>query len=138
MFIRRDRPRALSLAEVIIAVGVLAIAILAITGMFTRGFIMLGQSRQVTEATNAGQALLETMTARDPAEISEGVFDGRIPTPPNSDIGFPPAPYPRTEQGYPMVVRASRTGAPPGTVSVIVEVHYSQNSKVTLATYVAL
>ena len=138
MFIRRDGYQALSLAEIIIAVGILAIAILAIAGMFTHGIVMLGQSRQVTDATNAGQACLERITARGPEGISEGVFDGRVPTPANSDAQFPPQPYPRTEQGYPMVVRATRVGAPVGTIGLTVEIYYSSRSKVTLATYVAI
>lgn len=129
--------RGLSLAEVIIAIGLLAVAIVSLVAMFSRGMIQLGHSKQVSQATDAAQTCLETIKAGGPGFVALGTFDGRQDDPANAD-GFPPAPYPKTAEGYPLVVRASQTGTPAGTVAVSVEVFYESGQKVYLETYLGL
>ncbi len=121
--------------EVLVAIGIIAVAILALVLMFTRGMVMLGHSKQISEATDAAQVCLETIKAKGVGFVVPGHYDGRVKDP--SVDGFPPSPYPRTAQNYPVVVRATRTGAPLGTISIAVDVHYDEKNRVTLATYLS-
>ena len=132
---RCTRNSGFSVIEVLVAIAILGVAILALVAMYTRGMIMLGHSKQVSAATDAAQACLENVKAKGSGFVALGSFDGRVGDP--TQDGFPPAPYPRTEHNYPLVVRATRTGAPAGTISIAVDVHYDDQNRVTLATYLS-
>ena len=104
--------------------------------MFTQGMYVLSHSKQVDFATERAHQCLETVRALSVGAIVPGTYDSRSGDAPAS--GFPPPPYNPTPDAYPMVVNASTTGAPAGTIALRVDVYYDQNRKVSLETYFSL
>ncbi len=130
--------RGLALAEVVLAVGILAVAVLSLVLVFTKGMTFLLQSNQVAGATDVGREFLEVVRSNGYAFVSPGTYDGRIPTAQNGGTGFPPAPYPvgaRSDQNYTLVVQADTAGMPPNTIAVKVDVYWNARGKVSLQTY---
>ena len=134
---RHPQQRGLSIAELLVAIAMVAIALLAIIAMFTQGFFMLSQSKQLGSATERGQQCLENIKANGVAFVSLGRFDSRAGDLPNETTGFPPPPYPTSTSGTSndMVVEASNTITPAGTIAVTVQVYYEDNKKMELQTY---
>lgn len=117
--------------------GILTVALLGLLGVFISGLKMVQASAGVTAATNIGREFLETVKMRGYGATTVGVFDGRIPTPPDSLSNFPFAPYPVAtidSQSYPLVVRCS--DYTPTIRSVSVDVYWRPESKTTLRTLI--
>ena len=104
--------------------------------MFTQGMYVLSHSKQVDFATERAHECLETVRALGSAAIVPGTYDSRSGDAPVS--GFPPTPYNPIPDDFPMVVEATTTGAPAGTIAVRVEVYYEPERKVSLETYYSL
>ncbi len=125
----------LSLLEVVIALGLLGVALLSILAVFVSGLRLQSQAEQVTEATQLARELLEEIKASPASVPNSGQFDGRIPDPRSG--AFPPDPYPgvTTSGGeFRLVVELSEKS--PELLSVTVEVWWGEGQKVTLQTYV--
>lgn len=128
--------RAFSLLEVAVSIAILSIILLSIFAMFTQGMHVLSHSKQVDFATERAQECLETVRAFGVGAVVAGTYDSRIGDMPVS--GFPPYPYNPAPSDYPMVVEATTTGAPPGTIAVRADVYYQPDRKVSLETYFSL
>jgi prepilin-type N-terminal cleavage/methylation domain-containing protein len=101
--------KGVSLVEIVIALGILSIALLGLVATFTSGLKLAQVSNEVTTATTVGQEFLELVKARGYTQTATGTYDGRVPDPAAS-VGFPFAPYPtvkRNNQEYALVVTCS-------------------------------
>ena len=133
------RKRALSLLEVILAIGILAVAILSLVLLFTSGIRLMTQSSNLTRATEVGREFMETTKSSGFSNLPAGplAYDGRKNDPVDAATGFPLAPYPVVNQDgrdYHLVVRISPES---GTLKrVEVDVYWDGNSKMTLETYI--
>ncbi len=132
--------RGLSLLELMIAFGVVAVAILAILLVFTRGLEWFVSSTDTTLASATGRQVLDEIRQRGPERLPAAnlTFDGRAGNPKDVALDFPPDPYPVANDGtrnYTMVVRFSDVN--PRLRSVLVEVYWNERSHVKLETYVA-
>lgn len=132
------RSQGFTIVEIILSLGIVAVLLLSLIALFTRGMVMLGHSKQISAANDAAVECLEIVKASGVAAVTPGRFDGRAGDPADAGTGFPPAPYPRTVDGYPLVVEATTSGAPVGTIAVSVEVYYDREQKVVLQTYLPL
>jgi hypothetical protein len=74
----RAGPRALdglTLAEVLIAAGVLAVALLGIAGAFPTAYRQVSSGGQLTKATNLGHQMMEALLAEPPSLVPR--YSGR-------------------------------------------------------------
>lgn len=132
--------RGLTLAEILIAIGLFAAVTLALGSLVISGLKLNRQGGEMSLATEFGREFLETVKQRGYPMISNGTFDGRLatPTPPVVATGFPPAPYPfpisPSNSKYRLVVVAGDFS--PGVKSVQVDVWYAARSKIRLYTLV--
>lgn len=126
-----ERIRGLTLLEVMLAIGVVAVAILGLLGLFGSGLRLLRNSNQMSQANEIANEVLEE--SRSLGDIPVGVsFDGAANQPPDAATGFPPAPYPSLSvdgQRYDIKVT---TAADPAGVAVLVEVAWAAQSRVRL------
>lgn len=134
----RPQFRGFTVVEVVLSLGIVAILLLSVIALFTRGMVVLSHSKQVSAATDAAEECMETIKAGGPSLIAAGLYDGRADDPVDLGTGFPPSPYPRTTEGFPVVVQATTAGAPAGTMAILVEVYYESAQKVILQTYLPL
>ena len=127
----------LTLVELTIAIGIVALAILALVLLFSRGIVLMRQADDVGRATEVARRLMESIRQRGhpgvPATAS--VFDGSLPDAVDPSLDFPPAPYPRVNHGgseYVIKVFCE----PEGDILkyVRVEVWWDENSKVAVET----
>ena len=127
--------RGLSLAEVVLSLGLFTMVVLGFISLITAGLRLNLQGDQMSSATQSGRTLMETVKQRGYDRISPGTYDGRLssPPPPNATTGFPPSPYP-TSGVYQIVVTAADYAA--GIRSVKVDVYWGPRSKVSLFTLV--
>lgn len=132
------RRRGLTLLETTLAVGLVAVALLVLIGVFTGGMQLMSRSGEIADATEAGRQLLETVKRNgyDKIPADTRTFDGRAGDPPLDD--FPPSPYPQATLPsggtYPLLVHVEpRTGT---ALAVRVEAYYSDTGKVVLFTEV--
>lgn len=119
-----------------LAVGILAIAMLALIGVFTTGLKLLAQSRDSQTATQLARELMEQTRASGNVCRTAQVFDGSVPTPPIN--GFPPPPYPAANVGglpFTFVVRT--TPVRPDLIGVQVEVRWARHSIRTESSFYA-
>ena len=139
---RTRRERALSMIEIMLAMGVISIALLGIIAMYTQGLFLLSDNKQVARATELAQENLEMIKARGVALISSGVvYDSRNGDQPDPLTGFPPPPYNaggNTE--YPIVIEARKAQLrrlPTGVrvMAVTVRVYFEKDRYVELQTY---
>lgn len=101
---KRLRPqRGLTLSEVILVIGLLAVVVVALMTLFSQGLKALSHAQESENANAVARQLLEQVGPNS----SDGTFDGNLPTPPVN--GFPPAPYPAVDRDrhYVLVVRAT-------------------------------
>lgn len=114
--------RGYSLIELMIGMALITIALLAMIGVFFSGLRLMTQGEALTQATESGRALLETVKVYgyDTIPATSATFDGRNNDPPLAN--FPPTPYPRGANDYPMRVRVEMVRA--GLKNVWVEVFY--------------
>lgn len=120
----KRRPRGLTLSELLISVGLLAVVILTIVGVFIGGLKLMNNSKVRTGASNIARQVLEAIEDEGgfvalPDE--ESLFDGAVPTP--AVEGFPPAPYPVAQadgRDFTVVVETRNLGARARAVLVTV------------------
>lgn len=128
--------------EIVLAFGLLAVAILALIAMFTSGVKLSAQARNITVATELGKQVIERARAKVKLSgfsyLPAGTytFDGRAGDPIAGTPVFPPAPYPSTlveHQEYFVVV----SGAEPSAdqlKNLRVDVYWTDTSHISLET----
>lgn len=134
----RGDPRGFTLSEVMVAIGLLAVALLAVISLFTAALRLQAQLQERTEAASLGRELMERIRAAP----------GTVPAAPRSwyggemedtpyDLGpprFPPAPYP-FHNGYSLDVELE--DAPrPGMKLVRVGVRWKGGKKLAFQTFI--
>lgn len=96
----RRKTAALTLAEVIIAIGLLSMVLLMLVGVFIGGLQLMARSEVHTEASSIGREVIETIEDEggfSALPSSMASFDGAVPHPKLD--GFPPDPYPKATRG---------------------------------------
>lgn len=127
----------LTLAELMVAIGIVSFSLLTLMGVLTYSLGAVDGDRQLSTASNLAREVMESVRSDGFTSIPAGTltFDGRVPDPKAGD--FPPAPYPlvvNEEGDYEVVVSV----APKGVLkSVTVDVYYQTERKVTLQCYLA-
>ena len=123
----------MTLAEVLLAVGLVAVALLGLASVFIHGLQLGSGSHEVTAATEVAREVLERVRAAGyPALGAPASYDGAIPTAQNGQ-GFPPYPYPFKEVGgrvYTVFVRTETRGL--NLTGVEVRVSWGPRSSVSL------
>lgn len=134
MVARLKSRRAVSLLEIMFAVGLLAAVSLALMGLFGFTLRLTGQNRDAVTATHLGHAVLEKLAAGNcQVPAAAATFSGQ---PAVAD--WPPAPYPEITVGdvpYSLQVVSTPVPGVPGLVAVQVLVSWAQSKKVTLHAY---
>lgn len=129
------RRRGVTLTEILMAMGILAVAILALIATFISGTHLVANSQEVATATQLTRTELERIRDMGYNLIPEAdiTFDGRNPDAAVS--GFPPAPYPGPPgSDYRMVVTVEQRGY--YLKSVAVETHWGLGHRVVLQAYI--
>lgn len=94
------RIQGVTLIEVIMALGILAVAILGVMAVFISGLKLSKSSEQVTTASTVGQEFLELTKVRGYDGLMVGKFDGIVATPADPSTGFPVSPYPSVKRDH--------------------------------------
>ncbi len=130
-----SRPQAMSLIEIVVALGVIAFALMTMIGLYVSGIRLMNRGEEITVATEIGRQVLESLK-RDGGyhyiPDTNEIYDGRVPDPRNPALDFPPAPYPVNDQ-YRLWVASELVD--PNLKSVTVRVYYDNESHVVLQTY---
>jgi type II secretory pathway pseudopilin PulG len=124
--------------EVMLAIGLLAVAILSLVALFSSGMRLKTRLSQVTVASELARTTLERTKSMGFSALPPvgSVFDGQIYTPQTAQ-GFPPSPYPSQiidSREYIVTVRVEEVVGRPRLRTVIVEVSWADRSQVTLST----
>ncbi|MCA9796903.1 MAG: hypothetical protein KC910_34070 [Candidatus Eremiobacteraeota bacterium] len=128
--------RGFTLAEVMVALGLITIAVLTIIAAFTGALQLSSKSSEITAATGVGQDFLEAIRDAGYDFVPDGTytFDGRRADP--AIDGFPPDPYPVAQvdgRDYSLKVRVAPKGA---TLKIVtVEVFWGNQSRIALETF---
>lgn len=131
-----------SVLEALVAMGLLAVAALALLTVFIGGLKMMQRSNEMAAANDVARTVLEAIK-RDYALHSdllfpsgEYKFDGRLPDPPLDDDlidpppPFPPQPYPSSKiNGIDYAVVVSGKPEAPRLSRVRVEVYWGNESQ---------
>ncbi|MBX3172571.1 MAG: prepilin-type N-terminal cleavage/methylation domain-containing protein [Candidatus Eremiobacteraeota bacterium] len=89
------KQRGLTLLEVLISLGLVAIALIAIVTVFLTGLRSTRVKEQTAVATDLCRQVLERSKGLGGLPTSTMIFDGSVPT--AAVGGFPPGPYPGTQ-----------------------------------------
>lgn len=131
----RRASSAVSLAEVMLALSLLAIAALGLLATFFSGTRMMEQSKDVAMATDVGREFLENIKAQGYDKTAVGTFDGTNPDLPDTTTGFPPHPYPNTRRNgevYTLTVECTQQA--PTTRMLRVTIAWEGRHRTELAT----
>ena len=133
------RERGLTVAETLLAMAFLALAILTMVGLFASSFKLLNKSSFLTTGTEVGREFIERVKLLDgDAPPVENLFyDGSVPAP-QSSSGFPPPPYPFVDRDGVRYTLSVEIGAAPNTTSakvLTVWVRWKESGRVELQTY---
>lgn len=128
------------MAETLVAMTLITIAVLAVIGLFTGAFKALNRSDLMTEGTEIAREVIEQtkLLGRDAPPPENTTYDGSIPTPAEV-TGFPPEPYPWVmRDGILYTVEVSVAPAPGTTHAKVltVTVRWKESGKVELQTYI--
>lgn len=104
-FLQQSRSSGLTLMEVMVSIGLLAMAALSILSVFIGGMKLMQRSNDMAAASNVAKSTLEAIKrdfrSAEFAALPAGpyTFDGRIPDPVDTTTPapFPPGPYPEVE-----------------------------------------
>ena len=132
--------RGVTVIEILLALGILSIALLSLLATFTSGLKLSQVSNEVTTATTVGQEFLELAKVRGYAQTAVGTFDGRVPDT-SAGVGFPYSPYPavtRDGRTYTLVVSCSDVSATIRDIKVDVYWDNEATGKVSFYTRVHL
>lgn len=135
----RRPQKGVTLIEVMLALGILAVALLSLIAVFTSGLKLARASDQVTTASTVGQEFLELVKGKGYTQTAVGTYDGRVSTPQDTATGFPFAPYPsvKRESGdYTLVVDCQDVTSTIRGVKVEVYWDTQKGGKVTFYTQV--
>jgi hypothetical protein len=128
------RTRALTIAEVVLAIGLTAGVLILTAVVMASGLRWLDQTRQTTVAQAAARDLLERVKEEGVSGLpADATYDGRVPTARTGT--FPPPPYPgfSSDQTYHLLVSLSTVK--PGLRSIQVDVLWGHNHKVRFETF---
>ncbi|MGE0490199.1 MAG: prepilin-type N-terminal cleavage/methylation domain-containing protein [Vulcanimicrobiota bacterium] len=129
--------RGFTLFEIMIAVGLLAVVVVVLVGVFLSGVKLARESTAVTAATELGRQFLETVEQGGYDQMAVGTFDGSVPNLPDAATGFPPAPYPGASQDREQfVLKVTCADHTTNTRSVEVEVSWRNDRRVRFKTLV--
>ena len=133
------RPSGLSVAEIIVAMTLIAVAVLAVIGLFTGAFKALNRSDLMTEGTEIAREVIEQtkLLGRDAPPPNDTTYDGFVPTP-SEPTGFPPEPYPQVvRDGITYTVSVTVEPAPGTTNAKVltVVVRWKETGRAELQTY---
>lgn len=92
----RRRAPAISLIEIMLCIGLLAVLMVFVFSVIVGGLQMQTRAESVEQASSVAREQIESIKAR-PFEIIEGSFDGKAGSP--ALDGFPPPPYPSVIRG---------------------------------------
>jgi type II secretory pathway pseudopilin PulG len=124
--------RGVSLIEIMLALGLVATAVLAIISVYTMGLRQSVKAEKVLLATEMAREILESVRELSFDQIPDAdvVFDSRNNDPAVND--FPPAPYPSRDalQAEVLVDQVA-----PQLKSVCVKVYYDVGQSVSFQTY---
>lgn len=132
----RSLKRGVSLVELILALAIVAIAIIALVTLFISGLKLLSRSADVQRSSEIARETVEAIVdmGHALAPSAAATFDGRNNDPQDAN-GFPPPPYPAaTVEGkvYPISVSVEPLG---GLKVVQVRVHYAAGGDLWLERY---
>lgn len=132
--------RAFSTAEVLLALGLISIALLTVIGLFTSSFRLLNRTSDFTIATEIARDVIERskLLGKDAPPPIDTTYDGTIPTDPE-DSGFPPKPYPSVErEGIVFFITVEVAPAPDTLQAKVltVWVRWNTDREITLQTYI--
>ena len=126
----------MTVLEVMIAMGLMSVALLSILAVFTGSLDSISRTEEMTEATDAGRDVLEKIKSRGFEQLPGGTttFDGRVPQPAMTRptlYPYPPAPYParKASSGRQYSLRVRTEPVNVNLTSVTVEVHWESNTK---------
>jgi type II secretory pathway pseudopilin PulG len=129
--------RAVTLTEIIIGMGLLVVAFLAVAGIFSRNLQLQSRTQEMTEAAELGRRLLDSLRL-DPRGIPD---PPALFTPASSLLvgppAFPPAPFPSIDGSfgrYDITVKVD-SAADPSLKLVEVNVAWEDGQGVTLQTF---
>lgn len=88
--------RGFNLLEVVIGLGLFGVVIVALFTVIGGGLGMQSRAEVVELASSVARQQIEAIKEK-PFEVTEGSFDGRLPT--AMVGGFPPPPYPSLDRG---------------------------------------
>ena len=122
-----------TLVEVMLSVGLIAVALLAVVGVFIAGLPLMRQNREVSTATSLARSLHEQIRAAGGVPKAAQNFQGSVPNP--AVNGFPPPPYPAvTVAGVPYTFKVTVLPIPTRSdlMAVEVEVDWGQDHHLSL------
>lgn len=125
--------RGLTLGEVVIALGLLTVAALALMSVFGGGLRLSGQVKHSLTATQLAKSELESLQSGRVRIPAPAHFAGEAPV-----DEFPPAPYPVTtvnDVEYRTTVTTEPVPDAPGVINVIVKVQWNEDPGVVLQSY---
>jgi type II secretory pathway pseudopilin PulG len=117
--------RGFTLTEVLLALGLITVALLALVGVLALSLRSSTQNRQATQAAQLAQQLFEEIRREGNCPSATVDYTGQ----PAVD-GFPPAPYPGVQvedTEYRLVVHGEPVGGRTGLYAVKVNVLWSQH-----------
>lgn len=80
-----------------LTLGLLSVVLVIVFTVLAGGLESQGRAEHVELASSVARETMERIKTQ-PFLITEGSFDGQVPTPQTS-LGFPPDPYPRIKRG---------------------------------------
>ena len=132
--------RGMSLIEVLLALGTLAVGILALVSVFIQGLKLTTLTSDVAAATEVGQEVMERIRLRQRdlgfSSIPNGTYQFSGWSGDAAVNGFPPAPYGRVARNhgeYTVVVKGAQPSAFLKTIEV--EVFWKPAKKIHLETH---
>ena len=118
--------KGLTLAEILIAVGLLTMVLVLLVGVFIGGLQLMQRSEVHTAASSIGREVMETIEDEGGLAcipLHSTAFNGANPD--ASVDGFPPAPYPRVSRaGREFVVRVETHSLSARMAAVLVTVSW--------------
>ena len=121
-----------SLIEVMLALGLVATAVLAIMSVYTMGLRQSVKAEKMLKATEMSREIMERTRELDFSKIPDTntTFDGHLSQ--SAVNGFPPSPYPKRTDLVAVIVVDQ---VAPQLKSVCVRVFYDKGQSVDFQTY---